>query len=128
MELKKPIVFWTSAALIAAAFAVLAPLVLPYDALRLVSEADRERAWLLTVFTGGVMAVLFGVSSLISGPRAVTMRDVAEAGGVVQARELWRRAHAADAGRVLELNFGVWLVAAGVFSLAIYFVLWRIVG
>lgn len=130
MELKHPLVFWGSALLVAAAFAAAAPLLLPYGVLRLEDPADRERAWLLTVFIGGVMAVLFGGSALISGPRALGIREVVEAGGVQRARERLRRARAAAAAENdgARLNFGVWLVAAGAFLIAIYFVLWQALG
>lgn len=118
--------FWGSAALVAAVFAVAAPLALPYETLGLVAEADRERARLLTVFTGGAMALLLGASSLLGGRRMVTLRDVEEAGGVRQAVE--RERIAANEEREYTGNFGVWMVAMGAFLLVIYFALWGVLG
>ena len=118
--------FWGSAALVAAVFAAVAPLVLPYETLGLVAEADRARARLLTIFTGGAMALLLGASALIGGRRMVTLRDVEEAGGVRQAVE--RARMVAREEREYTGNFGVWMVATGGFLLVIYFAVWGVVG
>ena len=117
--------FWGSAVLAAAAFAALVPVLFPYEGLGLVTAADRERVWLLTVFTGGVMAVLFGLSGILSGPRLITTRDVVEAGSVGKAREAVERSlrgHGEE--RTRWRNFGTWVVAMGASLIAIYFVLW----
>lgn len=119
---RRALVFWGSAALFAAAFAALAPLLLPYESLRLVTEADRRHAWLLTVFCAGVMAVLFGLSGLLGTLHYMSVRDVAEAGSVIEA--LKQRARVRNEARPFTRNFGAWTVAAGVFLIAAYFVLW----
>lgn len=116
-------VFWGTAALVALAVTALAPVALPYEALGLDAEADRRRAWLLTVFTMGVMGLLFGSASLLAGPRQPTVRDVAEAGGVAQAKENLRRA-AQGEGAGYARNFALWCVAAGGLLLICYFGLW----
>lgn len=120
--------FWGSAAGVAILSAALVPVLMPYEALRLVAEADRERAWLLTVFCGGVLAVLFGVTGVLGSGQLLTLRDVADAGSVIEAK---RKATASRAVRDAEgqlerydRNFGVWLIVTGVFLLVIYFALW----
>ena len=119
---RRGLIFWGSAALFAAAFAALAPLLLPYGALRLVTEADREHAWLLTVFCAGVMAILFGLSGLAGTLHYIGVRDVAESGSVIEA--LKQRARVRRESRPFMRSFGAWTVAAGVFLIAAYFVLW----
>ena len=117
-------VFWGSAALAAAACAALAPYLIPFGALGLETTADRERAWLLTVFTAGVMALLFGGSGALGAFNFLSFRDVAEAGSVLKAKEEKRKAR--TAGTVpYTRNFALWLVATGVFLIAIYFALWQ---
>ena len=120
--------FWGSAALFAAVFAVLAPHLLPYDALGILTQADRERAWLLTVFCGGVFAVLFGSSTLIGRGSAVGLRDVVEAGSARVALERAAEARRAKGVEPYTRNFGAWTVVSGVFLIAIYFGLWQALG
>jgi hypothetical protein len=115
------LIFWGSAALFAAAFAALVPFVFPFGALRLVTPEDRERVWLLTVFCAGVMALLFGLSGLMGTLGYIGVRDVNEAGSVIEAMKQRARARKADSPSTR--NFGVWIVAAGVFLIAAYFVL-----
>ena len=116
-------VFWGSAALAAGAFAALAPHLLPFGALGIVTAADRERAWLLTVFCAGVMALLFGGSGALGAFNFLTFRDVAEAGSVLKAKEERRKAGKAEAIPYTR-NFALWVVATGAFLVAIYFALW----
>jgi hypothetical protein len=126
MEVRRPaLFFWASAVLAATAFAVLAPHLLPYGRLGLETQAERERAWLLTVFCAGVLAVLFGVSAALGvGPKMLAFRDVADAGSVIAAKEQARRAGALRPTRGYSGNFALWTVAVGGFLLAIYFGLW----
>lgn len=117
----RTLIFWGSAALFAAAFAALVPLVFPFETLRLVTPEDRERVWLLTVFCAGVMALLFGLSGLFGTLGYIGVRDVLEAGTVLEAMK--QRARARKTDRSHTRNFGTWIVAAGVFLIAAYFVL-----
>ena len=118
----RTLIFWGSAALFAALFAALVPLLFPFQALRLVTPEDRERVWLLTVFCAGVMAVLFGLSGLVGTLGYIGVRDVHETGSVIEAMKQRARARKTDARSTR--SFGVWIVAAGGFLVAAYFVLW----
>src|SRR5688572_6976453 len=92
--------FWGSALGVALAVAGLSALALPYEWIGLETTADRTRAWLLTVWTAGMMAICFGVAGLLSGITPIGIRDVVEAGSVSSAvetrRETIRRQGAAD--------------------------------
>lgn len=126
---RQGLVFWGSAVLAAVVFAALVPVLMPYERLRLVEAADRERAWLLTVFCGGVMAVLFGMAGLLSGPRLTTVRDVVEAGSVGKALEARERAVKEQGRERLRWrNFAGWLIAAGAALVGCYFALWLALG
>ena len=120
------LVFWGSAVLAAAAFAALVPLLFPFRALGLVTEADRERVWLLTVFCAGVLAVLFGASGAMGTLSYLAWRDVDEAGSVREA--LRKRAQAKREPGPYTRNFAVWTVATGCFLIGIYFALWLALG
>ena len=125
MAVRRPaLFFWASAALAATAFALLTPHLLPYGRLGLVTQADREQAWLVTVFSAGVMAVLFGTSGALGVLRYITVRDVVSEGEAIRAIEKERRAKGTSEGRPYTRNFGLWTVATGVFLIAIYFGLW----
>jgi predicted metal-binding membrane protein len=113
--------FWGSAALAAALFAALVPLLFPFRALGLTAAADRDRVWLLTVFCAGVLAVLMAASALLSS-RLLGVRDVVEGGGVGTALER-RRQSGRGAGWA---QAGTWTLAAGACLLGIYFVLWQV--
>ncbi len=119
--------FWSSALGVALAMAALSALFLPYEWIGLETQADRMRAWLLTLWTAGVMGICFGVAGLLSGIAPIGVRDVAEAGsvaGAVQARrEAVRRQGAAD-----FYNFAGWTVAAGAILILIYFAAWLYAG
>ena len=118
--------FWGTSLGAAATFAALVGVLFPFGRLGLVTAADRERAWLLTVFCAGVLLAMFGLSTWIGGARLLTIRDVVEAGGVKEAAERRRQAHrpAAD-GLPYTRNAAAWAVATGGFLVAIYFALWR---
>lgn len=113
--------FWGWAFGVAAAVALAAALLLPYEAIGLRTEAERERAWLLTVWTAGVLAVLFGATARM-GMRGVGFRDVMDAGSVRGAVEARRGIERADAG----WGFDLWLVATGGILLGIYFAGWLV--
>lgn len=113
--------FWAWAVGVAAAIAAAAALLLPYEAIGLRTAAERERAWLLTVWTAGVMAVLFGLTARI-GARGVGLRDVADAGSVRGALEARRRAERTGSGPGLDL----WIVATGGILVGIYFAGWLV--
>lgn len=122
--MERPAVFWGSAVLAAMVFAALVPLLMPFETLRLMSPEDQRRGWLLTVFCGGVLAALFGLSAAISGPRLINIgiRDVAEAGSVMKALETARKTKKIDDPS--RMNFATWVVAMGVALIGCYFVLW----
>jgi hypothetical protein len=113
--------FWGSAVLAAAAFAALVPLLFPFRALGLDPAVERTRIWLLTVFCGGVMALLLGLSG-VAGARFLGLRDVLEAKSATIAIERQRESRKALAGRGWR-NAGGWTVAAGASLIAIYFML-----
>lgn len=124
--MERPLTFWASALGVAMAIAGLVPVLFPFRQLGLLTEADRERVWLLAVFTAGIMAILFGIAAWLGGPRMLTVRDVVEAGGVTQAlgkREMVNR-HRNDRPRYG--NPATWTIAMGGFLVAIYFVLWTL--
>ncbi|HEU0055045.1 MAG TPA: hypothetical protein VFQ39_17785 [Longimicrobium sp.] len=124
------VVFWASAAFVAAVFSVLVPVLTPFHTLGL--EAERDRIWMLTVFCAGVMAVLLGLSGAIGSARMLSLRDVLEAGSFLAARERGQANHKAReaqaSGRRYDRNFGWWMVAMGGFLLAIYYGLLKTLG
>jgi hypothetical protein len=115
--------FWAWALGVAAAVALAAAFLFPYETLGLRTAAERERGWLLTVWTAGVMAVLFGATARIGLP-GVGVRDVEEAGGVPAAMEARRQAARSDRGRRLDL----WLIATGGILIGIYFAGWLVLN
>lgn len=125
--MERPLTFWGSALAVAMAFAGLVPLLFPFHRLGLVTDADRDRVWLLVVFTAGVMAILFGAAAWVGGPRMLTVRDVVEGGGIERARSQRDRADRSQSERRRYGNPASWAVATGGFLLAIYFVLWTLV-
>jgi hypothetical protein len=117
--------FWGSAVLTAVVIAALVPLLFPFRALGLDPAVDRARVWLLTVFCTGVMAVLFGASGLL-GARFVGVRDVIEAKSAAIAIERQRQSR--EGVTRGWRNAGGWTVAAGASLVAIYFLLWLVLG
>ena len=113
--------FWASAAAFCIAFTALAPLIIAWS-----PAQDRRHVWLLTVFTAGVMLVLFGAAALISGRRSVGLRDVIEAGGVGPA--LARARQDRVESPAYTHNAAVWCVATGALLVAAYFALWMALG
>ncbi len=116
--------FWGWAVGAALVFAALAALLLPYGALGLRTPPERERASLLTVWTAGVMAVLFGLTARIGGLGGIGWREVEEAGSVREAIEARRRSESAELTRRADL----WVIAFGCALIAIYFAGWLVLG
>jgi hypothetical protein len=117
------VVFWGSALGVAIVFAAGAAAFLPYESLRLFTAAERERAWLLTVWTGGVVAVLFGLSARLGAFTGIGFREVVEAGSVRQAMDVHReRTKPTDSE--FARRFDAWLIATGGMLIAIYFAAW----
>jgi hypothetical protein len=116
--------FWGWAVGAALLFAAAAALLLPYGALGLRTPAERERAWLLTVWTTGVLAVLFGLTARVGGLRGIGLREVAEAGSVREAIEARRRSESAELTRRAD----VWIITFGGALIAIYFAGWLVLG
>jgi hypothetical protein len=118
--------FWGSAALVSIVYSAVVPLLFPYGLIGLDRAADRERVWLLVVFTTGVMFLLFGLSVLI-GFRGVGLREVIEAGGAQRALER-HRAGKVDDGAPYTHNFAWWCVATGALLVVVYFALYAALG
>lgn len=112
--------FLASAAAAAGAFAGAAAWLFPYRTLRLDSPELRWNAWLLTLWTAGVLAICFGVAGLLGQGAPLGVRDVAHAGSLGDALRERHLSRSARAGA----NFATWLLALGAALLAIYFVAW----
>jgi Na+/melibiose symporter-like transporter len=113
--------FWGSAAGACIAITALAPVIIALS-----PAEDRQRVWLLTVFTGGVMLVLFGAAALISGRKSVGLRDVIEAKGVGPA--LARVRQDRTESPAYTHNAAAWCVVTGALLIAAYFALWMALG
>jgi hypothetical protein len=120
---RSALVFWGTAVGVAVAFAAATAAFLPYEALRLATAAERERAWLLTVWTAGVFAILFGISAMLGAFGGIGFRDVMEAGSVRKATELHRQRGDPEA-MAYTRRFDWWLVATGALLVGIYFAGW----
>lgn len=125
MSRRRPLRFWGSALLAAALVAALATLVPLYPPLGLETAMERQRAWLLTVWTAGVMAVLFGLSARLGGLRVLGFREVASAGSLRAALEERRRA-GRGGGSEPAGSFDLWVVATGALLIGIYFAGWAL--
>ncbi len=93
----------------------------PYGALDIEPGPERHSAWLLTLWTTGVMCICFGGAALLSSVVPIGIRDVAEAGSVSAAHEARR---SQSSGPSPFFNFGGWLLTTGSFLLMIYFAAW----
>jgi hypothetical protein len=122
-----PVRFWLTAVLAALGFGGLVTIALPYDALGLATPVDRERAWLLTVWTAGVMAICFGVAGLVSAVSPIGVREIAESGSVLDAINAQRDSRQQRAAAPFY-NFAGWMTMTGVFLLAVYFAGWLTLG
>ena len=114
--------FWGSALALALLFAAATAFLFPYDALRADAPGDRARVWLLTLWTAGVLAVLFGLAGLLAFATPLGFREVHDAGSVTAAREA--REQARPRGQPFHENFAWWLVCTGLVLLLLYFVAW----
>jgi hypothetical protein len=114
--------FWAAAVLAAAAWSVLTSALLPYEALGLESGAERGRAWLLTLWTTGVMAICFGAAGILSYAGPMGYKEVADAGSLTQAIEARRRSKRQQGS--LYTNFAWWLIVTGAMLVCIYFLVW----
>lgn len=114
--------FWVSAVVVAVTWTVAASLLLPYEALGLETGAERGRAWLLTLWTSGVMAICFGAAGIISYAGPMGYKEVAEAGSLVQALEARRRGKREQGS--LYTNFAWWLMTTGAILVVVYFLVW----
>lgn len=114
--------FWGSAVAAAAGYAALTLLLLPYRALGMTTLEERLGGWLLTLWTGGVMALLFGAAALLGVGQLLTVRDVEDAASVREAVERRKLALKEQGGG--GRNFASWTVVTGALLLGIYFVAW----
>jgi hypothetical protein len=114
--------FWGTAVGVALAFGLLTAVLLPYSWLGLDTEALRWRAWLLTLWTGGAMSVLFGLAALLGYRLPPGVREVVDAGSVRAALEARKRAREEGTAG----NFAVWLIVTGFILIALYFIAWFI--
>ncbi|CAN5418993.1 hypothetical protein BH24GEM3_BH24GEM3_25230 [soil metagenome] len=119
-------IFWGTALGVALGFALFAALLLPFDALGLRTLEERERAWLLTVWTGGVLAVLFGLSALLGAFSGMGFREVMEAGSTSEAVETHRRSLTRFGEGPFHQSFAWWVVSTGGLLVAIYFAAWLV--
>jgi hypothetical protein len=116
--------FWLLAGGVALAIAGTAALLQPAGWLGLETRAERIHVWLLTVFTAGVFAVLFGTSALLGVFRPLGIRDVHDAGSVRAAVKARNEQIRQDRSSGYANNFGWWTVATGAILIVIYFIGW----
>ncbi len=114
--------FWGAAVLAAGGWAVLASFILPYEALGLTTGAERSRAWLLTLWTSGVMAICFGAAGIIGYGSPLGFKEVSEAGSVMEAIRARRQSQ--QHGGSFYQNFAWWLIVTGLLLIVIYFLAW----
>lgn len=113
--------FWLSSVAATLVFAAAAAWLFPYGALNIEAGPARHRAWLLILWTSGVMCICFAAAALLSTVVPIGIRDVADAGSVGAAREA--RLRNAGGGRSFY-NFGGWLLTTGILLLVTYFAGW----
>lgn len=113
--------FWGTSALAAVVLAVLLQWAFPYGALGLVTPEDRERVYLLLLWTSGVLAICFGMAGIFG--TSLGFREVAEAGSLQAAVEAKRESLKKASGSFY--NFAGWIVATGLFLIGIYFIVWQ---
>jgi hypothetical protein len=118
------LVFWVSAVVVALAITVLIPALFPFGAIGLHTADERERAWLLTLWVGGVFAVLLGLTSILGGLGGIGIREVAESGSVDEAVRTRRRTTRRWGEDEFHRSFDWWLVCTGLLLVISYFVVW----
>jgi hypothetical protein len=118
-----PTRFWITSILAALVLGALVSVGFPFDLLGLEAGMERRRAWLLTVWTLGVMSVCFGASGLAATLSPISVRDIAERGSVAAAIEA-RRGSRRDRSESPFYNFAGWITVTGFFLLLIYFAGW----
>jgi hypothetical protein len=123
----KPIYFWSSAAAAGVILGGAIALLFPYGALGIEPGAERQQAWLLTVWTAGVLAICFGGTGLLALYSPISFRDVAEAGSVAAAIETHRELRS-QRGESPFYNFAGWTVSAGAVLILLYFAGWLVLG
>ena len=116
--------FWATAVVFTLAFAAASAAWFPYGALRLDTAVEQRRVWLLTLWTAGLMAVLFGASGLLAFFSPLGFREVHEAGSLFAAMEARRRARASGQG--FHGNFAWWLICTGGLLIGVYFFAWAL--
>ena len=116
--------FWAAAVACTLAFAAASAAWFPYGALRLDTPLEQRRVWLLTLWTAGSMAVLFGASGLLAFFSPLGFREVHEAGSLYAAMEARRRAR--GRGQGFHGNFAWWLVCTGALLICVYFLAWAL--
>jgi amino acid transporter len=112
---------WIRSAAAAVLISALAGLLPFAPALRATTAADRGRIWLLTVWTAGVLTILFGAAGWISGQKGMGFRDVATAGSLEKAAEQ-RKAR----GPMTPQGFAPAAVVTGAMLVLIYFAGWLV--
>ncbi|MEX0912223.1 MAG: hypothetical protein WD737_01225 [Gemmatimonadota bacterium] len=123
----RPRYFWTTSLVGALVFAAAAALLFPYGPLQIDTTAGREQAWLLTLWTAGVMAICFGASGLLASFAPLGFRDVADAGSVRAAVEA-RQEERSRQGSNTFYNFAGWTVSMGFWLVIVYFIGWITLG
>lgn len=118
----KPAPFWLGALAVALLTAMLLAFLFPYAAIGIEGAAERQRAWLLTLWTSGVLAICFGAAGLLNAFSVIGIRDVAEHGSVIDAISAKRERR--ESGDSNFYNFAGWLVTTGAMLVIIYFVAW----
>lgn len=124
----KPSTFWLSSLAAAVGLSVAIAFLFPFGMLGIEPGPERERGWLLTVFTSGVMAICFGASALLGWIAPLTVRDVDDAGNVNAALDARREAMSRMRSSPFFYNFAGWTVSTGGFLLLIYFAGWIYTG
>jgi hypothetical protein len=110
--------FWLSAVLAALGVSGLALLV-PMG-LHVRELGEFRRIWLLTVWTAGVMALLFGLAARLGGFRGFGLREISEAGSFAEAVERRRQARQGSHAPAAD----VWVIVTGGLLVAVYFAGW----
>ncbi len=126
---RRAALFWGTSLAVAGAFSAAAAWLLPYEWLGLASAAEKRRAWLVTLWSGGVFGLLLGVSALLGVFTGLGLRDLLRFETLKSVREasderarLWRDSLAAG----FHGNFGWWTVATGGLLILAYFAAWAL--